>query len=98
MYYNINDQILIDVLPRVLIREDGSLFIDFHLANPETSADNGFYFVRNDNTEPPTVNSIETKNNRQIIIDYPYVDIIREWTSLPEIPINMNTTNQTATE
>jgi hypothetical protein len=95
MYYNTNDQILIDVLPKILIKEDGSLFMDFNLANNETLADNGFYPVRNDNSEPPTINSIEIKSDIQIIIDYPYVDIVREWTDLPTPAININPMNQT---
>jgi uncharacterized protein (DUF1330 family) len=95
MYYNVNDQILVDVLPKVLIKEDGSLFVDFHLANNETLADYGFYLVRNNNSQPPKENSIEIDNKRQIIIDYPYVDIIRQWTDLPTPAINTNPINQT---
>lgn len=87
MYYNNNDKILIRKLPKNLLKSDGSLFINFNQENVDTLSDYGFYTVRNDNSEPPTPNSTENKNKQQIILDKPYVDIIRFWTD-NTIPMN----------
>jgi hypothetical protein len=35
--------------------------------------------VRNDNNEPPTPKSIEKTEQITILLDKPYVDIIRVW-------------------
>lgn len=78
MYYNNNDKILIDSLPKVWIKEDNSLIVDFHLLDTNALADNNFYTVRNDNIDLFN-KSRELEHKRQIIIDYPYVDIIREY-------------------
>jgi|688.fasta_scaffold886472_2 hypothetical protein len=83
MYYNNNDKILIRRLPKNIIKPDGSLFIDFNLADINTLSDYGFYTLRNDNSVPPSSNSIENISNRQIILDKPYFDIIREWKQMP---------------
>lgn len=88
MYYNNNDKILISKLPKNLLKSDGSLLTNFHLSDINTLADYGFYSLRNDNNSPPVPNSIENVNQRQIIIDKPYFDIIRVWiSSNPHVPI-----------
>jgi hypothetical protein len=79
MYYNNNDKILIEKLPKNLLRSDGSLFINFNQEDVDILSDYGFYSVRNDNKEPPTNNSIEIHSKKQIILDKPYVDIVRIW-------------------
>ena len=79
MYYNNNDKILIRKLPKNFIKPDGSLFIDFNLADINTLSDYGFYTVRNDNNQPPTPKSIEKTEEITILLDKPYVDIIRVW-------------------
>jgi hypothetical protein len=79
MYYNNNDKILIEKLPKNLLKSDGSLLINFNQENVDTLSDYGFYTVRNDNKEPPTNNSIEIQSDKQIILDKPYVDILRKW-------------------
>lgn len=79
MYYNINEKILLRKLPKNLLKEDGSLFIDFYLSDPTVLSDYGYYAIRNDNKEPPTPNSIENVSLRQIIVEKPYADIIRTW-------------------
>lgn len=78
MYYNNNDKILIDSLPKVWIKNDGSLIVDFHLLDINTLADNNFYIVRNDNIDLFNRGN-ELEHKRQIIIDSPYVDIIRQY-------------------
>lgn len=85
MYYNTNENLLLRRLPKNLIRPDGILFIDFNLADINTQSDYGFYTLRNDNNVPPSSNSIENISNRQIILDKPYFDIIREWKEMPNI-------------
>jgi hypothetical protein len=79
MYYNNNDKILIKKLPKNIIKPDGSIFIDFHLADINIISDYGFYTVRNDNNEPPTPNSTEKTKYRTILLDKPYADITRVW-------------------
>lgn len=85
MYYNTTENLLLRRLPKNIIKPDGSLFIDFNLADINTQSDYGFYTLRNDNNTPPSSNSIENINNRQIILDKPYFDIVREWKEIPNI-------------
>lgn len=87
MYYNNNDQILVRKIPKNLIKLDGTLFINFDQSDIDTLSDYGYYTVRNDNSSPPNHNSLEIIHKRSIVLDKPYVDIIREWTQLPQIPI-----------
>lgn len=82
MYYYTNDKIFVQRLPKNIIKSDGSLFVDFNKADKETVSDYGYYFVRNDNSIRPTTNSVELYNQRQIVLDKPYVDIIRVWQDL----------------
>lgn len=80
MYYNVNDQILVDVLPKVLIKEDGSLFIDFDKATTEVISDHGYYAVNEDNINDKPINAItEEVSKRQIVLEKPYAKIIRTW-------------------
>jgi hypothetical protein len=80
MYYNINEQILIDVLPKVLIKEDSSLFTDFDQSTSEVAADYGYYYVNEDNINDRPINAIlEESSKRQIILEKPYAKIIRSW-------------------
>ena len=84
MYYNNNDKILIDSLPKVWIKNDGSFFIDFHLADINTLSDYGFYTIRHDNSQPNSVRDIEEESQRQIILDKPYADVVRVWRNYGE--------------
>jgi hypothetical protein len=84
MYYNNNDKILIRKLPKNLLKPDGSLLINFDQENVDILSDYGFYTVRNDNNEPPTINSKEIIKNRIITLDKPYVDIARVWLDTSE--------------
>jgi hypothetical protein len=79
MYYNIKNQMIIPQVPKNLIREDGSIWINFNNNDIDTLADNNYYTIRNDNNEPPTNNSIEIQSEQEIILDKPYADIIRKW-------------------
>lgn len=88
MYYNINEQLLLRKLPKNLLKSDGGLLINFDQQNIDTLADYGFYTIRNDNSDPPTSNSIEDKNAQQIILDKPYADIVRVWIDAV-VPTNM---------
>jgi len=78
MYYNNNDKILIRKLPKNILRNDNSLFINFDQSDLYTLADYGFYTVRNDNIET-NPNYIEDISKRIINLDRPYADIIRVW-------------------
>jgi hypothetical protein len=84
MYYNNNDKILIRKLPKNLLKSDGSLLINFDQENVDTLSDYGFYTVRNDNKESPTINSKEIVKNRIITLDKPYADITRTWLDTSE--------------
>lgn len=94
MYYNNNDKMLVRKVPKNLLKPDGTLFIDFHLSDAQTLSDYGFYTVRNDNDQPPTINSIENVSLRQIVLEKPYVDIIRTWND-PSINIEPITAPET---
>lgn len=93
MFYNINEQILVNRLPKNLIKSDGSIFINFYLKDENTLSDYGYYKVRNDNNTPPNLSYTEDVSKRTINIDKPYVDIVRTWinNSIPShitMPIN----------
>lgn len=79
MYYYNNDKIFVQRLPKNIIKPDGSLFLDFNQADKDTISDYGYYFVRRDNSTPPTPNSVELYKQRQIVLDKPYVDVTRVW-------------------
>jgi hypothetical protein len=91
MYYNNNDKILIRKIPKNILRDDGSLFINFDHSDVDTLSDYGFYSLRNDNNARPTPDSIEDESKRQILLDKPYFDIIREWIDIPTTNIKPNT-------
>jgi PKD repeat protein len=101
MYYNINDQILISRVPKNLIKDDGSVLLNFHTNDIHFLADNGYYTVRNDNSNPPELNSIEIESKKEIVLDKPYVDIVRTWVSLsvadlsPVIKLEESLNNET---
>jgi hypothetical protein len=88
MYYDTKYEIIIPEVPKNFIRPDGSIWINFHLGDINVLADNGFYTVRNDNNEPPNNRSIEATNEKQIVLDKPYADIVRKWVEIS--PINHN--------
>jgi hypothetical protein len=78
MYYNSNDNITVSRLPKNLIKTDGSIFINFNLADMDTLSDYGYYTIRNDVAQPkPT--SIEDVTQRTVILEKPYADINRVW-------------------
>jgi len=79
MYYNNNDKILVRRLPKNLLKEDGSLLIDFHLSSPEVLSDYGFYIVRNDNSVAPVDCIGEDVDKRVVVIEKPYADVFRTW-------------------
>jgi len=79
MYYNTKESIVVNKVPKNLIKEDGSIFVNFHLSDINTLSDYGYYTIRNDNNQPPTNNSVEIPSEQQIILDKPYTDIIRKW-------------------
>jgi hypothetical protein len=78
MYYNDNDKILIDTLPNLWVKDDGSFLINFNLFDNDTLSDYGFYLIRNDNNFVRT-NAKEDIDKRQIILNKPYADVIRFW-------------------
>lgn len=79
MYYNIFDKILVRKLPKCLIAQNGSIIDNFYLSDTETLANNGYYTVRSDNDQPPKPSSMEKIKDRKVIIEKPYVDIVRVW-------------------
>ena len=91
MYYNINEQLLLRKLPKNLIKNDGSLFVNFNNSDINTLSDYGFYTLRNDNNIPTTKYSVEDIAQRQIFLDKPYFDIIRVWTeNIGILNLNLN--------
>jgi hypothetical protein len=86
MFYNLNDEILISKLPKNLLKNDGSLFIDFNKSDTETLSDYGYYSVRNDNNEMPIDCEKEDISKRLIVLHKPYVDIVRTWIKKPTEP------------
>jgi hypothetical protein len=97
MYYNDNDKILIRKIPKNLIKPDGTLFINFDQSDINTIADYGYYVVRNDNNTPPTNNNVEDVDKRLILLEKPYVDVIRVWID-KTVPDNDNIKIEPTTE
>lgn len=84
MYYNNNDKILIDSLPKVLIKEDGSFFVDFDKSSAEIASDYGYYTVSEDSLLNIPDNAItENIDSMQVILNKPYAKIIRSWLISP---------------
>jgi hypothetical protein len=79
MYYNVNDEILVPRVPKTLLKPDNSIFINFNNSDINTLADYGYYTVRSDNNQPPSVNSVEDVTNRKVTLDKPYADVSRRW-------------------
>jgi len=79
MYYDLNKKAIRTVLPKNLVKPDGSLIVNFSTSNENVLADYGYYTIRSDNNVPPTPTSIEIKSAQQVLIDKPYVDIVRKW-------------------
>lgn len=79
MYYNLNRKTISLSLPQNILKEDGSLFVDFNLSTDDILSDYGYYVLRSDNNVPPTPTSIEIEASKEIIVDRPYVDIVRKW-------------------
>jgi hypothetical protein len=77
MFYDINHNLILARLPKNLIKQDGTVFINFNESDAQTLVNYGYYIIRNDTPRPP--NSIEDLAKRNIIIDNEYVDIERTW-------------------
>lgn len=80
MYYNIKNQSISSYLPNNCYNSSGCLVQNLQYADIETKADCGYYTIRSDNPLQPD-NTTEDINARVVIIDKPYVDIIRTWIS-----------------
>ena len=81
MYYNTNNQSLVNNYPKTLTLSNGTIVTgDNFDANILTNA--GYLEVRSD-TPPQPENSTEDVSQRVVNIDGDYVDIIRTWITLP---------------
>lgn len=80
MYYNINNQQLINSHPNPLVLDNGTVISGDNL-DANVLAGAGYLTVRNDGPEQPE-NTIEDISKRVINIDGNYVDIIRTWVPL----------------
>lgn len=80
MYYNINNQLLLNALPNTIVLNNGTV-----ITGPVNDAmilkAAGFLTVRSDTPEQPK-NSTEDISKRVINIDGNVVDIIRTWTPI----------------
>jgi hypothetical protein len=81
MYYNNNENILVPRVPKNLIKPDGSIFINFNNSDTDILSDYGYYTVRADNNIAPDNNHTEDESKRIIVLDKPYADITRTWTT-----------------
>lgn len=77
MYYNINNQTIVDSYPKTLTLSNGTIITGENFdTNVLTNA--GLFTVRNDSPPQPE-NTTEDISQRVINIDGNYVDIIRTW-------------------
>lgn len=83
MYYNINNQTLVNDYPKRLVLSNGTVITgeNFEI-NILSNA--GYLTVRNDTPAQPE-NSMEDVSQRVVNIDGDYVDVIRTWIPLPVI-------------
>jgi hypothetical protein len=89
MFYYIEENLLIRKLPKSFFKQDGTLMNNFDQNSVDVLSDYGFYTVRNDNNQMPEDCEREDVENRSIILEKPYVDIVRKWIKKP-------TTNESA--
>jgi hypothetical protein len=83
MYYNTNNQSLVNNYPKTLTLNNGTIVTgDNFDSNILTNA--GYLAVRSD-TPPQPENSAEDVSQRVVNVDGDYVDIIRTWITLPVI-------------
>lgn len=89
MYYNINDQSIVNNYPTSLTMSNGAIITGTNF-DIDILADVGYYTIRNDNPTQPE-NSVEDLSARIINLDKPYVDIIRTWIQIPpQVPDNIS--------
>lgn len=81
MYYDINNQQVIEVLPGSATNSSGVLVQGLSGFDANTIADCGFLTVRSSTPQPE--NTIEDISQRNVSVDYPYADITRVWVSTP---------------
>lgn len=81
MYYDSKNNIIVSELPRNSIGPDGSLYIDFYLANDiNLWANHNYYTIRQD-TPCPSGDYFEDITKRIVDLDKPYADVTRVWIS-----------------
>lgn len=83
MYYNKNNNTLINNLPNTIKLSNGTI-ITGSIDDPDILSDAGYLTVRSDTPDKPK-NSIENISQRVINIDGSFVDIIRTWVIIPII-------------
>ena len=83
MLYDINKNVFLNAIPDSIILNNGVLIIG-PISDINFLADVGYYTVRNDQPEQPE-NSFEDISQRNIILDKPYVDVVRVWVDMPVI-------------
>jgi hypothetical protein len=81
MYYNINNQQLVNNGPTSITLDNGTIITGENLDN-SVLAEGGYYSVRSDSPSQPE-NTVENVSQRVVNIDKPYVDITRVWIPIP---------------
>jgi hypothetical protein len=80
MYYDNKNKIIVESLPKNSIGPDGNFYINFdEVDDVNLLASHNYLTIRSDQPEKPSDKYVENIKKRTIIIDYPYVDIVRTW-------------------
>lgn len=83
MYYNINNQTLVNDYPKSLVLSNGTVITGENF-DINILSNAGYLTVRSDTPAQPE-NSTEDLSQRVVNIDGDYVDVIRTWIPLPVI-------------
>lgn len=81
MYYNIKSQIFISNIPSPITLNNGTVITGENFDN-DILVNAGYLTIRTDSPAQPD-NTIEDESSRVVIIDSPYVDVIRTWIPIP---------------
>jgi hypothetical protein len=83
MYYNINNQQLVDSLPTSITLDNGTIITGENLDN-SILAEGGYYFVRSDNPPQPE-NTVEDVSQRVVNINKPIPIVVPESISARQV-------------
>jgi hypothetical protein len=83
MYYNINNQQIVNSVPSTITLNNGTIVAGENL-DIDILADGGYYTVRSDTPSQPE-STVENIAQRVVNLDKPYVDIVRTWIDIPVV-------------